>query len=978
MDGIDCTVLAYGQTGTGKTHTMMGEGHGVEMIVRSSGEIKNNNNNHVGAEDSLDPKRNPQLTEGMIARTVTEIFSEIQKLPKSIQCTVRCSLVEIYVEKIFDLLQPSSKEIHLTERDDGEYTLIGASELCCLEPKDVFAIVARGNACRTMSATQQNQDFSRSHLVLSLKVELLDRAKGTHRSSRLLMLDLAGSEQGRSKSSRQADSALGMESRMVNGTLQSLYNTIRVELSKQGKKERVNPSSLLYVSKLAKLLRSSFGGNCHTTCICTASPSSYSIGETVNTIKYGQKLRSLRNFPRPRAALTLTEYRAQLDKAEQNQANLTRLMKVLALECKTLKETGKAKQSDKVWEGISKIAETAKGETGADLKISVSTIGNGSEDQAKADEGKTERMLQEHKSAREKADMAKRDYQSEVLSLRSEKELMLKERKRIEQELSDAKREIAALSSRNEELGSSVRISQFREKEAVLFLRQFRSFYVRLMKNKAAQGNGDTRQTMEETSKKIPGVPDLEEIIDIDKLMIDSGLIEKSEVGEDTNSPDYNPSDDALSNSKRESEEAGKKELLLIEKMFGSKDPSLRNISAANPPEPGKLITYRQKLVESPAAKLAMQKESEIENQLIELSSKCAGLQNAVNAEKAMVEALSARQGALGKMKLAQEMNTLRSELERKSNDLQAIVWKMNELHLVNKTMTEKVESRENHLTYLEEHLIDLQTRNRRLVIERQEGEKKLLEDNSGIKQQLDGMRVKLWQLGDASPEKDAYWKLILSCGGEGVDLQSEPAYTRQIANISDEAAKLLEVLPQEEEDETCEFLEVVRGRPDAKMGAPKEVPAKAPFSRARSKSPVLVKAAIPDSSVSAKAKSPARPSFRARSKSPDPKPAASPKTTVTDPSVEPSEIAEEPEPKAAEPVAPEETKPAEKPVVTGFRARMAMWEKGRGTDQKVPVPPAFANHVSSRSKSPEWVARARAMKKGGAPASAAEKQEDS
>lgn len=974
------------------------------MIVRASG---GGNNDTSVSEESLDPKENPQLTEGMMARTVSDIFSEIQKLPKSIQCAVRCSYVEIYVEKIFDLLHPSSEEICLTEGEDGEYSLVGASELCCLEPKDVFSILARGNAYRSMSATQQNQDFSRSHTVLSVKVELVDRSKGTHRSSRLLMLDLAGSEQGRSKSARQTDSPLGVEGRMVNGSLQSLYNTIRVELVKQGRKERVNPNASSYVSKLTKLLRSSIGGSCQTTCICTASPSSFSISETVNTIKYGQKLRSLKNFPKRREALSLTQYRTRLERAQQNEANLTRLVKVLAAECKTLKDTGKAKQPEQVWEGISKIAAIAKGESGSNLKISISTGDEGSGNNTKAGTRETEKKLKEYKVACDKAEMAKRDYQSEVVSLRSEKEVMIKERKRIEQELGDAKREIASLSSRNEELESVVRTSQFREKEAVVFLRQFRSFYVRLMKNKAAQGSGDTRQTMEETSKQIPGVPDLEDIIDIDKLMVDSGLIEKSEVGEDTNVPDYAPSDGALAQSKKEAEAAEGQEMSLIGKMFGSEDPTLRNLSVIKRPEPAKLIYYRQKLVETPAAKLAIKKESEMESQLIELSSKCAGLQNAVNAEKAMVEALSARQGALGKMKLAQEMNTLRSELERKSNDLQAIVWKMNELHLVNKTVTEKVESRENHLTYLEEHLIDLQTRNRRLVIERQEGEKRLLGDNSAIQLQLDGMRVKLWQHGEASPEKEAYWNLVLSCGGKAVDLDLAPGHKRQTGSLADEAAKLLEIIPQEDKEETSEFLASVRGSVSTRKEAPTiqeaPVPKYSLTVQARSKSLVPSRSISPKPSFNIRARSkspiPEKPTEPVMQKSPPLSPVRHPKEVVSTPSepkvteekepertAEVEEVTQEPTLTAlSEPPAQAETPNTQR--VSGFRARMAMWEKG-GAVQQPSVPPAFAS--TSRAsfkfrappaqdpKSPEWVAKARKLKKAAAEEQPNQKEQDS
>lgn len=133
------------------------------------------------------------------------------------------------------------------------------------------------------------------------------------------------------------------------------------------------------------------------------------------------------------------------------------------------------------------------------------------------------------------------------------------------------------------------------------------------------------------------------------------------------------------------------------------------------------------------------------------------------------MEALSARQGAMGKMKAAQELTTIKQEMERKTHDLHAIVWKMNELHLVNKTIRTKVESRESHVHYLEEHLGELQTQNRRLVSNLQETEQRLIDDNALLQDRLDGMVTQIWQLGDS--DALPLWRMVVPYTGDQLEL---------------------------------------------------------------------------------------------------------------------------------------------------------------------------------------------------------------
>lgn len=784
---------------------MMGQHLGQEMNVRSESRRRKP---PVGVEPSVstttvstetaelsDTDNRPESTEGMIPRTVAHVFDEINNTVGSkdedVEFVVRCSYVEVYLERIIDLLQPTRDGLRIEDGGCGETILVGASELCCLDAEDVYAMIARGNAHRTQSATEQNRDSSRSHAVFIMNIQQHSRTTGRQRCSRLCMLDLAGSEQGRAKSARQVKSPLAMEGRMINASLQSVHNLVHAKLAENVNKDRsrISPNAYANVCKLTKVLKPCIGGNCYTAFIFTISPSSYNIDETLNTIKFGQKVKCVRNSPIPQEEISLDIYKKRIVKSEERNDDLSRFAAILSLECRALRKTGRPRQphNNKVWEAISKIAKTTEEVDVSDLHISVSrkiSSAAADDDDDKVDiseRQKMEKTLTDLQAAREKSDSIALEYQSEVTSLRAQHEVESKEIKKLEHELAEAKNEIENLISSQTELKNHLQTTQFRENEAIVFLRQIRSFYMRLLKSKAAQGSGDSRQVMEETSQKIPGAPDLTSLLDVDKLMMESGLLEKDEIGEDTNTPGYTPSAEAMERSAGEAEKAAKREATI-----------LRNFQEAEE------ISYRQRLVETPAGKLVTQKEKEIENDLVELSSKCQSLQSALNAEKATVEVLSARQGALSKMNAAREMSLMKVELERKTNDLQAIVWKMNELHLVNKTIDEKVEGRDHHVAYLEEHVADLQTQNKRLILEKQETEKKTRDECGALRQLLDGASTGLWQFGDSIPKKVPMPRIVLPCSGEPFDFDDagKPERRMSLGDIAIEEIELLEPPP--------------------------------------------------------------------------------------------------------------------------------------------------------------------------------------
>lgn len=163
----------------------------------------------------------------------------------------------------------------------------------------------------------------------------------------------------------------------------------------------------------------------------------------------------------------------------------------------------------------------------------------------------------------------------------------------------------------------------------------------------------------------------------------------------------------------------------------------------------GQAISNRQQFLGTPAGRLTTMRERELERDLLRATERCIELQVALNEEKANVDILANRSGNSNIKKFAQESVQLNQQLDKKTHDLQAIIWKMNELHLINKTYNEKMSNREQHVTYLEENLVELQTSNRNMILERQEAEGYLREELENLKVLVDAMTVPLWQFGE-------------------------------------------------------------------------------------------------------------------------------------------------------------------------------------------------------------------------------------
>mmetsp|Transcript_54537 Transcript_54537/g.127475 ORF Transcript_54537/g.127475 Transcript_54537/m.127475 type:complete len:763 (+) Transcript_54537:154-2442(+) len=250
--GKHATCFAYGQTGSGKTHTMLGR----------------------------------QGEEGLIQCTLERLLGEAAKATGT---AVTVTFVEVYNEKIRDLLSPRDTALDLREDPIRGPCLAGNREVAASTAEDVMKLVWEGNSRRCEETTAANPVSSRSHAVLQLHIEtLLQPAKGPakKRFAKLSLIDLAGSERAANTGNR-GDRL--REGAMINKSLLALANCITA-LTRKG--AYVNYRD----SKLTRLLKDSLSGNAYTVMVAHVSPSIASFEETVNTLKYAHRACEIRGM----------------------------------------------------------------------------------------------------------------------------------------------------------------------------------------------------------------------------------------------------------------------------------------------------------------------------------------------------------------------------------------------------------------------------------------------------------------------------------------------------------------------------------------------------------------------------------------------------------------------------------------------------------------------------------------------------------
>ena len=270
FSGYNGTVLAYGQTGSGKTYSIMGL--------------------PMGYED-----------EGVIPRALRSTFDLMKENKENNDvATMQISFLEIYNDEVKDLLHPDipSKDIMIREDKEGRIFFTGAREVTVSDVDSALYYLERGNLGRTTAETCMNNSSSRSHAIFTISMDIFkyndskDQEHGYRDGSliqsKLHLVDLAGSERAKRT---QAVGIRLKESVGINQGLLALGKVIRALTS--GSQHHVHVP--YRESKLTRFLQDSLGGNSRTFMLACVSPAEINLHETLSTLQYAARTRSVQN-----------------------------------------------------------------------------------------------------------------------------------------------------------------------------------------------------------------------------------------------------------------------------------------------------------------------------------------------------------------------------------------------------------------------------------------------------------------------------------------------------------------------------------------------------------------------------------------------------------------------------------------------------------------------------------------------------------
>ncbi|GMF09424.1 unnamed protein product [Phytophthora lilii] len=288
LRGYNCTCFVYGQTGSGKTFSMEGVPGDAEY-------------------------------EGIIPRVMADIFDGIQNMQAELEFIVRVSYIEIYMEKIRDLLKPSSTNLNVRESRERGVWIAGATEVCCASVEEMQSVMSLGGANRVISSTRMNNESSRSHSVFIITIEQRNTATGSMKSGKLFLVDLAGSEK---VGKTHAQGQTLKEAQHINKSLSALGSVMNALTS-----GHANTHIPYRDSKLTRLLQDSLGGNSETTLLVCASSSSYNSEETVSTLRFGTRAKNIKNKPKVNEERTVAEYKILVAEKDKRIATLESLLR---------------------------------------------------------------------------------------------------------------------------------------------------------------------------------------------------------------------------------------------------------------------------------------------------------------------------------------------------------------------------------------------------------------------------------------------------------------------------------------------------------------------------------------------------------------------------------------------------------------------------------------------------------------------------
>ncbi|KAL7246421.1 hypothetical protein ACSBR2_001508 [Camellia fascicularis] len=260
VNGINGTIITYGQTGAGKTYSMEGP-----SIL-----------------DCDEQKK------GLLPRVVGELFDASKISEDASKYTMKLSMVEIYMEKVRDLFNLSKDNIQIKENKMQGILLSGVTEISLLDRADALQSLSSGIANRAVGETQTNMTSSRSHCAYIFTVQRELTTDKRVKTGKLILVDLAGSEKIEKTG---AEGRILEEAKTINKSLSALGNVINALTCGPPSKANHIPYR---DSKLTRLLQDALGGNSQTALLCCCSPSLSNASESLATLRFGARAKHIK------------------------------------------------------------------------------------------------------------------------------------------------------------------------------------------------------------------------------------------------------------------------------------------------------------------------------------------------------------------------------------------------------------------------------------------------------------------------------------------------------------------------------------------------------------------------------------------------------------------------------------------------------------------------------------------------------------